>query len=156
MEKRFSINNHLVSPWVFVAEHPTNPNYVIVVNGTITKCIEKSEWELFFNDIDEAYKKVAKKLRGEAEFIEREFLKIQQPSTAGSNEFVQKIVNAILDFRQSQQPIDVDMYDWNENCFEIHYKYSDGRWIFSRISEGLTEMVNDKDYQVSETELFTI
>ncbi len=71
-------------------------------------------------------------------------------------EFIQKIVNALLDYRQSKQPIDVSMDDWSADCFELFYKYSDGRWILSRISEGLTEMVNDRDYQVSETELFTV
>ena len=155
MEKRFSINGQLVSAWTLAGEHPTNSLYVIAVNGTTTKCFEKTAWALLFTDLDEAYKATVEKLRGEAEFIEREFLKIPQPSTAGSNEFIQKIVNAILEYCQSQQPIDVDMDDWSADCFEAHYQYSDGRWIFSRISEVLTVMVNDKDYQVSETELLT-
>ncbi len=71
-------------------------------------------------------------------------------------EFTGKIVSALIDYRQSKEPIDISLDDWQPWCFEGFYKYNTGAWIFSRISEGLTEMVNDKDYQVSETELFTI
>lgn len=155
MEQRFDTTGFGVAAWVFVSEHPKNPAYVILVNGTNTKCVEKSKWDSFCKNSDDAYKEIVQKMRSEADFIEREFLKIPKQETL-SNEFIQKIVNSILEFRQSQQPIDIDIDDWNENCFEAYYKYSDGRWILSRISEGLTEMINDKDYNVSETELLTV
>ena len=94
-------------------------------------------------------------MRSEADFIEREFLKIPKQETL-DNEFIQKIVNALIEYRQSKEPIDINLDDWQPWCFEGFYKYNSGGWIFSRISEGLTEMINDQDYNVSETELLTV
>ena len=70
-----------------------------------------------------------------------------------ADNFTKSIVNAILEYRQSKQPIDISLEDWSADCFEIYYQSVYGGWHYSRIAEALTQMINDPEYNVSETEI---